>query len=559
MNLQPIAGIIPGRANPNVADDITINAKIGEYILPDYVVAVIGVDKLNQIVTGIQKQLGLPVGTGPKQHDQLDSLGRRDKSNLKAIAGFADAGEVGPNIYGRETAFSKPIDDIAQAVGSAAQGAFSALPDIKSALNNAYDKTLGNNGTAGSGAPTYTPNLSAKPQPITALPDNFNARRNKFIANEQAQPSTLPNVFQGRSKTPPITALNKTAAVIPAPTAPVPTPSGVIDTKSPGIAVPDMRTAGERIYEYKAPGITDISENTLAAGITGDNTAFDASRKQDMQSGIATPLTPQKIKNYDIGSNGGIATMDGKTFVLPSRGAKEEQQYQTQLTQDRAPQPIAGIAAPTPRTSTVGYGDGIDTFSEGGALLNSTRTGFGAVKRAGIANVYSEINSRNNSDALKVAENPYTIAGKISDIGHRTAETNKLNIMTPLEAAGKQATTANTISETVRRRTLLPGEVLQQGEDLNATRAKSNHFNSLADFEKYKATPEGQRAMKASENKPDSPVAIYKAAHEHAYEAVKDMSIPEEQKSALTESMFWQNVKRYAALVKAMQGGQPAR
>lgn len=86
------AGVIPGKVNPTVADDVTINAKKGEYILPQEVTDAIGIQNLDRLVLDIKKQLGLPQHIGPKSHDQPDSQGRMDKPGLPDVVGRSFGG-----------------------------------------------------------------------------------------------------------------------------------------------------------------------------------------------------------------------------------------------------------------------------------------------------------------------------------------------------------------------------------------------------------------------------------------------------------------------------------
>lgn len=87
---RPTVGLIPGTVDPTVADDTTLklpsgaegNFKIGEYIIPQEVVAALGTQKLDKLVLDTKKKLGLPLEMGPKTHDMPDSQGRMDKPGL---------------------------------------------------------------------------------------------------------------------------------------------------------------------------------------------------------------------------------------------------------------------------------------------------------------------------------------------------------------------------------------------------------------------------------------------------------------------------------------------
>lgn len=86
------SGIIPGKMNPNVADDVTINAKKGEMVLSvDDVKNLGGPERIMQALMELRKQNGQPMQMGPKGHNQPDGYGRMDKPGLrKGIAGGAD-------------------------------------------------------------------------------------------------------------------------------------------------------------------------------------------------------------------------------------------------------------------------------------------------------------------------------------------------------------------------------------------------------------------------------------------------------------------------------------
>ena len=268
------------------------------------------------------------------------------------------------------------------------------------------------------GKPTNT-NIAAplaptiKPQPITALPVNYPAMRNKFIADGQSQPvaAQTPIVSDQSSQR---------------------NPSGTETKSQQQVTAAPIQSAGERIHEYKTPGITNISENSLVAGLAGDNAAYDASRKQDITAGISTQLSPEEIKNYNIGTNGGIASMDGKTFVLPSRGVDEEKQFQAQLAQNSAAQPITSIAQPSQQTTTVGYGNGIETYSGDGRLLSSTRKLDGNSSITDIA--MAKINNKLENQAAQTRNYD-------TDSGYKKMLIDKGIITTPHDIADTQAQT----------------------------------------------------------------------------------------------------------------------
>jgi len=88
------SGVIPGKVNTQVADDININAKIGEYIIPQEVVEILGAKKLDKMVKDARKQIGVPHKTGPKSHNEPDAMGRMDDPRLGEGTGYGNGTEV---------------------------------------------------------------------------------------------------------------------------------------------------------------------------------------------------------------------------------------------------------------------------------------------------------------------------------------------------------------------------------------------------------------------------------------------------------------------------------
>lgn len=185
----PTVGLIEGKVDPTVADDTTIttpsgaefNAKIGEYVIPQEVVAAKGTEFFDNMVLKTKQKLGLPLEMGPKTHDEPDSQGRMDKPGLPMMMGGADGGDI----YGRRTAF----DDVLDATGNAVVGGVKSLPVIAKALGNAYSTTLGNQSTNGSGAPTYAADPydtniadTTPAPPVTVLPQKLGNTATSNIA-----------------------------------------------------------------------------------------------------------------------------------------------------------------------------------------------------------------------------------------------------------------------------------------------------------------------------------------------------------------------------------------
>lgn len=125
------AGIIPGEVDPSTADDITINAKKGEYIIPDWAVAHLGVKHLDNQVRKVAHELGIAWTPGPKRNYQPDTLGRMNKPGLDGqgpMPGFAPGGEIRGNgwqmsqvqsVQDRVSASENPIMAVGRRMGDA--------------------------------------------------------------------------------------------------------------------------------------------------------------------------------------------------------------------------------------------------------------------------------------------------------------------------------------------------------------------------------------------------------------------------------------------------------
>lgn len=90
--IRSTIGLIPGKVNPNVADDVTIDAKKGEYVLPVEVVGAMGgPDAIDAMVKNIKTKMGMSAEVGPKMRNEPDAHGRM---NARGMRGFARGGAV---------------------------------------------------------------------------------------------------------------------------------------------------------------------------------------------------------------------------------------------------------------------------------------------------------------------------------------------------------------------------------------------------------------------------------------------------------------------------------
>lgn len=242
------------------------------------------------------------------------------------------------------------------------------------------------------------------------------------------------------------------------------------------IAAPHMKPAGERIYETKAPG-------------------------------ISTELTPQEIGNYNIGANGGIASMDGRTLVLPSRSDQEEQSLKSSLNQQQPPQSITNIAGITPQQTTiVGYGNGIETYGTDGTLLSSTRKldGKSSISDVLLARVNNKLDnqaaqSRNyDADAAYkkmltqkgIAAFPYDVDNQVADTAHKKMLAQKGILSLPFDIAHTQAQTRELDAKSIIEipataksheasavKSIADAKLTEAEISAGLPQAKANHYN----------------------------------------------------------------------------------
>lgn len=87
--------LIEGKVDPTVADDTTIKAKIGEYVLSVEDVALLGgADKIQKSIAMMREENGVPTKTGPKGPNEPDNRGRFDKPGLDGVFGAANGGSL---------------------------------------------------------------------------------------------------------------------------------------------------------------------------------------------------------------------------------------------------------------------------------------------------------------------------------------------------------------------------------------------------------------------------------------------------------------------------------
>lgn len=240
-----ITGLIPGQVDPTVADDITINAKKGEYIIPQEVTSYLGEKYLTNLVARVRKAIGAPQGTGPKSPDQPDNMGRMDKPGIKGIAdisGMAQGGLL--NTIKKSIADSN--SELERNTGNT--GAY-AIPPVKPGPQPVVAEQTATQYDLGSGQP-----IDATPAPAAD-----NTFQNKILTNMGL--STIPDQPQG------IASLPKTAAEIAADkearimsSRTVPTNAGITADM---VQLPSSAAAPPKI----APGMESIAQQTVNAGL----------------------------------------------------------------------------------------------------------------------------------------------------------------------------------------------------------------------------------------------------------------------------------------------------
>ncbi len=327
---------------------------------------------------------------------------------------------------------------------------------------------------------------------------------------------------------------------------------------TPVIAAP-MASAQDRTYEYKVPGVTDLTEQQLAAGLSGDNAAFDASRKQNGIGAVPVGLTADEIKNYQIADNGGIATMDGRTFVLPARGLDEENKFQAQNT--GSAQPAAPITAPLQQATTYGDSTGVYQLAPG---QNPPRDW----SKADITDIYSaKINSKlnrqaaetrqadaaathyANQDAMGISELP-------AKIDLQKAQTRNYNTLsdtgiavTPYNIAYKRAETDRLNLGIQTDKELLPLIKQEKQADIRSR-------NAATDLSLYKASPEGMATAKQVEDQKD-----FKSRNESNYKYIQNLSLPQgfEGQDSQLANMLTQHQDQASGTGIYFNPGTPAR
>lgn len=270
-----IAGLIPGQIDPTVADDITINAKKGEYVVPQEVVTYFGAKYFSDLVAKARKVLGFPQGTGPKSPNEPDNIGRMDKPLLRGIAdisGMAAGGLI--DTINESVAASKA--ELERNTGNT--GAYVQPPATPEAQPVAPERTT-TQYDLGSGIPIDS----------TPAPPADNTFQNKILTNMGL--STIPDQPQGIA-TPPKTAsessADKEARIMNSRT--VPTNAGITPdmvqrpSKQPGsiAALPDVPPSigSGAMYFSDEQGRGKILD--AGGGATGGFSRNEESRVRDL-------------------------------------------------------------------------------------------------------------------------------------------------------------------------------------------------------------------------------------------------------------------------------------
>lgn len=296
--------------------------------------------------------------------------------------------------------------------------------------------------------------------------------------------------------------------------------SGALPTGKPARRAP-VRNAGTKPVAT-APTAAAISEvpngglQTPGYQVPGTNNITQIDNVAPGQ--FNSDFGPQGVAAYNTPAGGGIASNGDETFVLRGRTPAEEAAFKTQQAQAQNTQPITALAGPTQQTSTVGYGNGIETYGSDGSLISSTRkldsnASIGDLlmekfntnqqsKKAGIANINSEIVSRGNKDSIAAAGLPFDIAEKAAITRNKNFATDSGIALLPLELQNSKSIIANRDSEKTERDALLPIKRENYKSEIEYRKASTdNAAKRLSIYEKQEA----QRVKSAAQtqNVPD--------------------------------------------------------
>jgi len=325
-------GLIPGKVDPAVADDVTINAKKGEYVLSVEDVKLLGgPEAVEAMVKRMRAQAGLPTHTGPKRHDQPDSLGRMDKPKLRGIAdvpGLAGGGllktwndsndasnrELERNFPGTATA---PVQSKEQSLADAGV---------------AIAKPRGISTIAGDASTPFVPAFQGTPTPATPSPT----------------PNVWQQIYSAQPKPKPVLNVDAATQKPIAGQVASPTPSPVPTSKPAGIA----SGASIQLDSNKGLGDTTAISNRVdwSPGSTNDNATRIAAGLAPLQP-IASTRTASRSTPVIANKPAGISSVDSLLLSNPDKMRAWSRDIGASREPAATRQGIADMSAPRDQTS----------------------------------------------------------------------------------------------------------------------------------------------------------------------------------------------------------------
>lgn len=276
-----IQGLIPGKVNPDVADDTVIKAKRGEYIFPVEVVEALGgPEVLDGIVLGVKNKLGLPAVVGPAVGG-VDSQGRPDAKGLQpSTIGAADGGawgvakDIGNGLYGASQKIPG-VSDAASAVKSAAEFGFSPMTAIPRSAAGAVSNLLDGrppDGMLGS-AFMYMTEAGKNTDATQTGPSSFGS-----AFPQPVKPSAEPLVPGGNPSSPASTTAAKPKGL--------PSPSiTTAPAEAPAFNTPLLQvggSGGQAPVSISTGNIKGLAEQDMQRGVLSDgvrhNNSYDLAR-----------------------------------------------------------------------------------------------------------------------------------------------------------------------------------------------------------------------------------------------------------------------------------------
>ena len=294
-------------------------------------------------------------------------------------------------------------------------------------------------------------------------------------------------------------------------TAPPQAPSGSsIPTTKPltpkptGVAA--LRPAGERIYEYKVPGLptTDQSQGQLLDELQGGDVPVSTGGIRP----VSTGLTAQEIQAYNTDANGGIATNGDQTFVLPTRGVGE-------AAPDAAP---SYTPSAVPPTTTYGDARGVSVLTAGQGtsgggismreLVNAKFAANLAAKQANIRNLDATTATHNETAltaqqdrGIKALKTPGELSKQTEEIltSKETRGIKALQAPLERELTKQQAAYYEKHGKVIEFPLTAEGKEMALADKIALIKAKGEEDRQTAEVKKIERQTEEEKKLAAAE------------------------------------------------------------